>query len=386
MSQNNTPQNNDMVPSGTSDPMAMPQNPYYGQDFASSGRTKPTIDSVESVKITPQIMILLVISGLKRTWKWALPLGIVMASVAFAVLYVSFPIRYEATAYMQILSQKPYFIFDEKLQQQYDAYVQTQFAIIRSPLIIEKALENPDVAHLPHVQKQKDKVGWLSKALKLQTQGKSEMVTLGIEMEVAEDAEKIVNSVVSAFFDYYADRTQEWNLKLLTQLNLELNRQRASARLLQDEIRNGMEKAAQQGGAASKDGLSGGLNQGESILRDLYLNESKLESLRSEEKMLKETISEGMNIPPSMLARAIENDPMLRMLQTRLVDLREQVASLKKTLVKEDDPRIIGYQNQIKEIEKKIEEEYSSAGSSKSKDLQSAFVASLEQAIWEKSM
>ncbi|MDR0338536.1 MAG: hypothetical protein LBI18_15800, partial [Planctomycetaceae bacterium] len=389
MSQNNIPQNNEMVPSGALDPMAgtMPSAPYYGQEVAAFTKPKPIIDSIELLKVTPQILILLIITGLKRNWKWALPSGIVLASLAFAAIYVSFPIRYEAIAYMQILSQKPYFIFDEKQQQQYDAYVTTQFAIIRSPLILDKALENPDIANLPYILKQKNKVEWLAKALKLkQTQNKSEVVTLGIEMENAEDAAKVANSVVTAFFDYYSTQAQDWNHKLLTQLNLELNRQRAIARLLQADIRTGMEKAAQQGGAASKDGLSGGLNQGESILRDLYLHESRLDSLRAEEKMLKESISEGMNIPQSILAKAIENDPMLRMLQTRLVDLRDQVASLKKTLARPDDPRIIGYQNQIKEIEQKIEEEYSSAGNSKVKDIQSSFVANLEQAIWEKSM
>ncbi|MDR1270217.1 MAG: AAA family ATPase [Planctomycetaceae bacterium] len=387
MSQDNIPQTSEMVPSGALDPMSgsMPAS-YYGQESTMSGRAKPIIDSIELLKVTPQILILLIISGLKRNWKWALPSGTVIALVAFAAIYVSFPVRYEATAYMQILSQKPYFIFDEKLQQQYDAYVTTQFAIIRSPLILDKALENSDVANLPYVLKQKNKVEWLAKALKLrQTQNKSELVTIGIETEVAEDAEKIVNSVVTAFFDTFASQAQDWNHKLLTQLNLELNRQKATARLLQDEIRSNMEKAAKQGGVASKEGMSGGLNQGESILRDLYLQESKLESLRAEEKMLKESMTEGMNIPQSILAKAIENDPMLRMLQTRLVDLREQVASLKKTLVRDDDPKIIGYQNQIKEIEKKIEEEYSSAGSNKVKDLQSSFVANLEQAIWEQS-
>ncbi|MDR2754215.1 MAG: hypothetical protein LBC20_00780 [Planctomycetaceae bacterium] len=389
MSQSNIPPTNEMVPSGALDPMmeALPPDSYYGQGAAMPGKPKPIMDSIELLKVTPQIMILLIISGLKRSWKWALPCGIVIAAITFAAIYISFPLRYEATAYLQIFSQKPYFIFDEKQQKQYDAYVTTQFAIIRSPLILEKALETPDVANLSSVIKQKNKVDWLARALKLkQTQNKSEMVTLGIEMEVAEDAEKIVNSVVTAFFEYYATQAQDWNAKLLTQLTLELNRQKATARMLQAEIRTGMEKAAKQGGAASKEGLSGGLNQGESILRDLYLHESKLESLRAEEKMLKESLTEGMNIPQSILAKAIEDDPMLRMYQTKLVDLREQVASLKKTLVREDDPKIIGYQEQIKEIEKKIVAEYSNAGSNKIKDIQSSLVANLERAIWEKSM
>ncbi|MDR0705357.1 MAG: AAA family ATPase [Planctomycetaceae bacterium] len=387
MSQNNIPPNNDMVPSGTMDTMAGATSPapYYGQEMLSA-KPKPLIDSIELAKITPQIMILLIISALKRTWKWALPSGLILASVVFAIIMVSFPVRYEATAYLQILSQKPYFIFDEKQQKQYDTYVTTQFALIRSPLILEKALENPEIARLPHILKQQNKVDWLAKSLILRQTNKSEIVTLGIKMEVAEDAEKIANSVITAFFEYYANQIDNWNLKLHNQLTLELNRQKAVARLIQQDIRDNTEKAAKQGGVAGKDGLSGGWNQGESIQRDLYLQRSKLAALRAEETMLKESINGEMKIPQSMLVKALENNPMLRMLQTRLVDLLEQVASSKKTLVRDDDPKIIGLQDQIKEIEKKIKEAYSSAGNDTFKDVQSSFVASLEQAIFEKSM
>jgi capsular exopolysaccharide synthesis family protein len=388
MSQNNIPPNNDMVPSGTIDPMVetMSSSSYYGQEILSD-KQKPIIDSFELVKITPQVMTLLIFSALKRTWKWALPSGLIMASAVFAAVMALFPVRYEAIAYLQIFSQKPYFIFDEKQQKQYETYVTTQFAIIRSPLILEKALENPDIARIPYVLKQKNKVDWLARSLKLkQTTNKSEIITLSIEMEVAEDAEKVVNSVVVAFFAYYEDQAQTWNHKLLTQLQNEVNRQKATAHLLQEDIRRGMEQAARQGGAASKDGLSGGVNQGESILRDLYLHRSKLASLRAEKTMLEEAMTNGMNIPRSILAKAIENDPHLLMWQTRLVELRDQEESLKKTLAKPDDPRILGIQEQIKGLEKRIEEAYSDTSDGKVRELQSSLVANLEKTHWEKSL
>jgi capsular exopolysaccharide synthesis family protein len=323
----------------------------------------------------------------KRSWKWALPIGLVLSAVMFVLLYICFPVRYEAVAYIQILSHKPYFIFDEQQRQQYKQYVQTQFALMRSPLIIEKALESSDIARLPCVLRQKDKVIWLAQKLKLQTQGDSEMVTVSIREEVPEDCEKLVNAVVGTYFDYYTTQSMAFNQKLLSQLQLELGRQRSVARMLQSDIRQNLEKAAQQGGAAGRDGLSGGMSQGESIERDLYLNESKLDALISEEKMLKELMTNGVTqIPQSFINNAIANDPGLRILQQRRADLQERLSSVKKTLARPDDPHILTIQTQINEIEKKLEEEFSNMGTNKIRDIQGGYLAQVEQWHWEKSM
>ncbi|MDR2117597.1 MAG: hypothetical protein LBP87_14565 [Planctomycetaceae bacterium] len=310
----------------------------------------------------------------------------ILSAVAVFLFYMLQPKMYTAIAYLQILQDKPYLHFNEKQFRDFDMFVNTQFAIIQSPLILEKTLENPDVANIPIVRNQKDKAAWLAQKLELRRRHHSEIITVSITLPVPEDAEKIVNGFVSAFFEYYTTQLQDWNLKLLTQLNLELNRQKTIARQLQSEIQANKERepSAKQN---DKSGVTGFI-QNESILREFYLNESKLEVLRFELKTLQETLNNPheIDISATTLQKAIENEPMLRMLQTKLAELQEQVASLKKTLVRDDEPKIIAWQNQIKEIEKKIEEELSSTGDNKIKDIRNSFVAVLEQTIWEKSM
>ncbi|MDR2706918.1 MAG: hypothetical protein LBC02_14160 [Planctomycetaceae bacterium] len=319
----------------------------------------------------------------------------IIISVVVLLVVVGFlfcllrPNTYTATAYLQMLSQKPYFIYNEKQHEkqqiEYENFINTYFAIIRSPLILEKTLEDPDVAQLPVIKSKKDKVRWLAEKLELQRLNKSEMVTISITLPVPEDAEKIVNSVVAAFFNFYYNHQQDWNLKFLTQLNLELNRQKATARLLQDEIRRGLEQSAKQGGA--KEGRISDVTsfvQGESIVRELFLNESKLETLRSELQVLRETLNDPskLEIPASTLQAAIENDPMSRMLRQKKVDSQEQIAELKKTTTQEDDPKIVSLQNQIKDIEKKIEENKGNSEEVKKK-LQIEYVRQLEQKFFE---
>ncbi|MDR1270262.1 MAG: hypothetical protein LBK82_12130 [Planctomycetaceae bacterium] len=317
--------------------------------------------------------------------KLRIVLGFFVLLVVLGVLFcVLRPSMYTATAYIQILSHKPYFIYDEKQQTNYDNFVNTQFAIIKSPLILSKALEDPQFSQLPIIKSRQDKIAWLARKLELQRLQNSEIITVSITLPVPEDTEKIVNSVVTAFFDFYATHSRDWNFKLLTQLNLELNRQKATARLLQDEIRSGMEQAAKQGGISRvPDSLEKSMLLGESVLRELYLNESKLETLQTELDTLCEPIPlSELEIPETVIQKAVENDPMMKMLQQRKIDLQDHLATLKKDFTQDNNFRILGLQKQIKEIEEKIEEKKKNTEEIKKK-FQSEYAQNLETKIIE---
>jgi len=214
--------------------------------------------------------------------------AIIFVAVLFALISFIFP-TYTATAWIQVQPSKPYYVFAENQHRDYTSFVNTQIALMRSPLIIEKALENPVLANIPELVWQKDRVGWLGRKLQFQINEGGEILTVSFTAHQPKDAEDIVNSVVNAYFEYYESQSNEWNAKLINQLNLELNRQQNAARFLQDEIRAGMREAAKKGGAVEQYGaLSGGMAQGESLRRDLYLQEAKLEGLRAELRATKE--------------------------------------------------------------------------------------------------
>ncbi|MGL4595051.1 MAG: polysaccharide biosynthesis tyrosine autokinase [Thermoguttaceae bacterium] len=345
---------------------------------------------IESSKVTPQILLLLIIAGVKRSWKWALPTGLVLGSIAFATFWFLFPKMYEAKAWMQILANRPYVVYGEKEQLQYDAFVNTQFALIRSPLILEKALENQEVSRLPSVAREKDPMTWLVKKLQLQTQGKSEMITVAIETEDPNESEKIVNAIVTAFFDLYESQSENWNSTLIRQLTLELNRQQAAARILQKEIRDNLEQAANKGGGGSsggKDAISAGFAPGESILREVYLNESRLDAMKAELTMIRESVSEAPNrIPDTIVQNAVISDPELNALQSRLRFLSDQVALLKQTLPRQDDPKITNYQAQIDQINKQLKDRGESVRDEKKANIERALTSGLEEKLWEKEM
>ena len=390
--QNDTLGGNDLVPGSTVSNMGMGVDsmvaPTNYSSIPPSTPRRPVMDAIASAKITPQILIFLIFTGLKRHWKWALPTGLIMGTVVAGILFFVFPVKYEATAWIQVQPNKPYYIFDEKQQRDYTSFVNTQLALMRSPLIIEKALENPALATMKCVLEQKDRVGWLASRLGLQTQQRSEMVTVSFETEMPKNAEVIVNSIVNAFFEYYETQSNEWNAKLINQLNMELNRQQNAARLLQDEIRTGLAEAARKGGVAGRDGsMAGGLAQGESIQRELFLNEAKLDGLRAELKSIKETQVEGPSrIPQSMVNEAVASDPILLSYVQQIAGIENQLENLRDQLRNPDDIRFRQLQEKKRQFEEKRDAYAMKQDGVKAEQIRRMFLANAEQMIWQKEL
>ncbi|MDR2344845.1 MAG: hypothetical protein LBE18_02160 [Planctomycetaceae bacterium] len=341
---------------------SMPQQGYYSNDFMQQQLGEPIssrrqiMDGIEMARTTPQILILMLFSGLKRNWKWTLPSGLILSVIAFGMLWFSFPIKYEATAWIQIHTNKQKIIRTTDENIEYDNFVQTQFALIRSPVIIKKALENPKIAQLACITREKDRVDWLTKQLLLQRLAKSEYFTISIAAEAAEDAANIVNSVVDAYLNVHITNTKKWNNDLIFQLNTEINRQSATATSLEDEIRRRMESAA------SKDAVMGMANEGsglfvpgESLKRDIYMHESQLVSLTAELKMLQEMISNpDRKVPQAMLEMAINSEPAVLVLTQKKSAVEDKLAKLKENPNSSESPQIQALAKQSKMYDDEI--------------------------------
>ena len=73
--------------------------------------------------------------------------------------------QYRAAAWLQIKSEQPFVAFpDDKPVDRETArkFLYTQIELLRSPLIIGRALSQPEIAQLPELRRQRDPVTWLS--------------------------------------------------------------------------------------------------------------------------------------------------------------------------------------------------------------------------------
>ena len=345
-------------------------SPYSQQNF--TRHRAPMIDPIESARLTPQIMVLLVLSGLKRHWKWSLPMALFLGLLTGGILYLVQPVQYEATAQIQIRAFRPQFLETAVRQQgRYEEFVNTQLALMRSPHVLDRALENAEVARLPIILKQTDKRDWLAKNLNVNPVRRSEIVMINISTDSEDASVKIVNAVVTAYFNFNEEVARRTNSELIGNLRIEERRQRQTADTLQANIRRATREAAIQGAAAGADGLAIGLGVGESLVRDVNLAAARLTTLRSHRRGIMERMAEPNRVPISVL---VQMNPELRALNEQRESLVQQKERRMQAFRNsENDPLVTQINRQIEQVDERLRNLASGTDGEGSQSMQNVF-------------
>ena len=89
----------------------------------------------------------------------------------------------------------------------FDLFVNTQIALMKSPMILKTVVENPAIAQLQNIQRQVDPIQWI--ASKLTIEGaltgpkRSEIYIVSFDSVDPKEAEMLVNAVVDSYMSYY---------------------------------------------------------------------------------------------------------------------------------------------------------------------------------------
>ena len=277
-----------------------------------------------------------------------LTIGFVLASLTAVVLYATVPPQHRATATLLIRAEKQQFLFEVPQPSLYSVVVNTQITLLRSPPVIDKALENPVVAKLPIISKQRDKRGWLTKSLRIKREGRSEVVSVSIKTDSIEASEKIVNAVVDAYLRYAEDSDRKAVNNLIQELNAEKRRQQSNAQTLQESIRAGTKQVAGMDGAAGQEGMIAGFAQSESLQRHVDLARTQLIALKAKHTAIQELIIKPGLMPIEVFAHsrfAELNDKRTKLQQER--DELLQMTNL-------DHPRVRTKDQEIAQVDEEI--------------------------------
>jgi succinoglycan biosynthesis transport protein ExoP len=182
------------------------------------------------------------INFLSLAWRsrWLIVLTMVIGGVAgWALLERATP-RYTSASQIYVERSLPQ-ILDEQIQASYSAnYLATQAALIQSTSVLAAAAEDPDVAALPTFRELDSPVGFLKKELQVSVGANNDLISIWIEIPIAEDAAQIVNSVVDAYIKKYAEQRETSAAEVLSILREEKasrDRELAAQREELDEFR-----------------------------------------------------------------------------------------------------------------------------------------------------
>ena len=281
----------------------------------------------------------------------ALILGLLVVGIP---CYASAP-QYEATAMIQVSSAVPSLLGDARQLDEhgYIRFVNTQLVLLRSPLVLDRALENADVARLPMVVAQQDKRAWLARELQVSHADNTEIVYVRIVTNSAEASERIINAVVDAYFNFIEEVARQTNHHLIGALRVEERRQRHIAQTLQENIRRTLiQEAIIQGATAGVDGMSLSLAQGESLERDIANANAKLTTMRAQRRGIVERMEQPSQVPVSIL---VQLNPEIRVISAQREALVQQRESRAGALPNPDsDPRLMQIDRQIESLDARL--------------------------------
>jgi polysaccharide biosynthesis transport protein len=179
-----------------------------------------------------------VLCALRRWWMVAAPIGLLLAVVGGATVYLLFEPVYEAAAWFRIEERTPFLAFETKDEGRSKLFFQTQIETIRSPLVVGPVIKRPEIARLPEIVKQPNKVAWLAKQIRVMSVGESELFRILYAGPDPTGAANVVSAVTESYFKLRDQSDSERNQRIIDLLGQEQGKRSREVLRLRDNVRD----------------------------------------------------------------------------------------------------------------------------------------------------
>jgi polysaccharide biosynthesis transport protein len=306
----------------------------------SAGRVAPPVQSTEvarlprltvarpyGVETTQPWTLSFVLSVVRRWWKVTLVVGLIVAAGLAAAAYVHFQPQYEAEAWLRV-EKSASLLADDSAQSQAESVLQTEIAILRSPLVL-----GPVVSDTPgsgsEAAGEDAKIRDLLTQVKAESVGQSQLLRVSCTDADPTQAAVTVNAVVASYFNFCEHESRERGQRVIELLEQEQERRAADVVRAYIEVGRLSEQAA-KGGALVASGADGAsADQSLSNLeKELSQSQVDEEMLRAEIVAAEEQLEEKdltAVIPESTVQQRLAERPEIARLTTGLADKRSKL-------------------------------------------------------------
>lgn len=256
--------------------------------------------------------------ALRRRWLVALMCGLLAAGAAAAALQALMPVRYIATASLQIAASKPTLLRDPRdSRNDFLTFMKTQAARIKNRDVLLKALSVEEVRQLPLISTMSDTsavLRWLEEELKVEHLDGGEFLMLSLSGEDGDSLVTLVNAIARAYLHIVT--TREGSERKERVHKMEMLAQAAREKLAEKiALRQGIYKdlgVSDPGVAAQKQhNLTVQLHDAQKqLLQAEYLLEKARSKLQAHQA-IRRTV-DPRDVTETMLRQRLEADPVLK--------------------------------------------------------------------------
>ena len=307
-------------------------------DWMSAGGTDPSQEGAGG---------LAVLHAVRRHWLLALSTGLACAAVTGAVIYLLLPVRYKATAYLQLSPSTPTLLGNstadqsQQVMNEFEIFRDTQASLIKTEKVITAALRDPGLKGLQCIaqaDERHDAIQWLIDAIHVEFPGKNGGVMLVSATEPQDKidsslppgkpAAAIVNAVVKAYMEQVVEADKAKRELRLNELNTIHADKGEEVRKKREQLKREQEAI----GAADEQTMAARTQLAVSMYSEFQREFQRMKSeqrilvgkLQETERTLDEMQADqaGAEIPEVDVVMLLNPNPVYRDLQSRLAMLQ----------------------------------------------------------------
>jgi capsular exopolysaccharide synthesis family protein len=152
------------------------------------------------------------LAAFRRRWRLATSLGLLVGALSAALTwYLTDASSFTASAQLDVDFHRPKILFDTiDSHTDFATYRQTQVGLIRSRMVLNKALRDPRVAKLDIVREQADPIDWLGKQIQVDIAESPQILRISMTGKDSAAALAAVDAVREAYMSEHVDKEREW--------------------------------------------------------------------------------------------------------------------------------------------------------------------------------
>jgi succinoglycan biosynthesis transport protein ExoP len=295
-----------------------------------------------------------------RWWRIATPVGILTAAGLSAYVYFAVGPTYQAEAWVKIEESKPMLAFQNADSPR---FINTQIELIRSPMVLDPVISQPEIAKLPELNDQISPVKWLSERISVRSIGGSELYKIVYESPNVSNSAAICNAILDSYLKVQADFSDTQSQRTVELLDQELQRRSAELERMQLSLKELTRRVTGKDpglAASAKDKVHLlKMDNPFNLLNDrLATTEVERQVMEAEQKAIKEHLEQQLvPITPAMISEAVENAPEVVQLKAEVAAFKERTLDAKTVSgLGDNHPTVKQYKTLLERTEKRLAE------------------------------
>lgn len=309
----------------------------------------------------PAISPALVWQSVRQWWYFSIPLGLMLATAAVVIVWMVIKPTYEAAAWLRIDSGHSPMVVAGLRQDNPangDRFARTQVELIRSPAVLQKVVERPEIASMPEILEMDDKAKDLRAELKIASENESDLFSVRFESPNGNNAAAIVNAVVEEFVRLQDDDTAARFSRIVVLLENEVSRRDKEVARLRDAV----QKLANDADPITEPATPE-FNDSRAMIQkwldDVSSSVVEREVLQATLTATQETLNgmEQVAIPDDVVAIEVEKAPEVQEIKRLMAAVEVQIRQMQAvTRSGQTNPALQRLQGQLQQFEESLEQ------------------------------